>query len=132
MNTVEHVSLLHVGVSSGYMSKSSIAGSNFLRNCQTDFQSGCTSFQYHQQWHSFKKEKTQKDSNADKWESWTTFIVTAQKLFEYREIINLTGRLEKHDIEMDICEGQMIRAPVMKKNHQWLFIRTFRLLNWWN
>ena len=42
MNTVEHVSLLHVGSSSGYMPRSGIAGSsgntmsNFLRNHQTD------------------------------------------------------------------------------------------------
>ena len=55
MNTVECLSLLHVGVSSGYMTRSGIAGSsdsstmlNFLMNCQTDFQSGCTSFQSHQ------------------------------------------------------------------------------------
>jgi hypothetical protein len=58
MNTVEHVFLLHVGASSGYMTKSGIVGSsgstvsNFLRNHQTDFQSGCTSFQSHQQWRS--------------------------------------------------------------------------------
>jgi hypothetical protein len=50
------MSLLHVGASSGYTPRSGIAGSsgrtvsNFLRNLQTDFQSGCTSFQYHQQW----------------------------------------------------------------------------------
>ena len=56
MNIVEHVSLLHVGASSGYVPKSGIAGSygrtmsNFLRNRQTDFQSGCTSLQFHQQW----------------------------------------------------------------------------------
>jgi hypothetical protein len=49
MNIVEHVSLLHVGASSGYMPGSGITGfsgstvSNFLRNCQSDFQSGCTS-----------------------------------------------------------------------------------------
>jgi hypothetical protein len=55
MNIVEHVFLLHVGASSGYMSRSSIAGfsgipmSNFLRNQQTDFQSGCTSLQYYHQ-----------------------------------------------------------------------------------
>jgi hypothetical protein len=56
MNIVEHVSLLHVGASSGYMPRSCIAGSsgrtvsNFLRNHQTDFQSGCTSLQTHQQY----------------------------------------------------------------------------------
>jgi hypothetical protein len=58
MNIVEHVSLLHVGASSGYMLRSGIAGSsgrtmsNFLRNPQTDFQSGCTSLKSHQQWRS--------------------------------------------------------------------------------
>jgi hypothetical protein len=51
MNIVEHVSLLSVGASSGYMPRSSIAGasgrtmSTFLRNHQTDFQRGCTSLQ---------------------------------------------------------------------------------------
>ena len=58
LNLVEHVSLLHVGASSGYMPRWCIAGSsgstmsNFLRNCQIDFQSGCTSLQFHQQWRS--------------------------------------------------------------------------------
>jgi hypothetical protein len=58
MNIEEHVSLLHVGASSGYMPKSGIAGSsgsnmaNFLRNCQTDFQGGCTSLHSYQQWRS--------------------------------------------------------------------------------
>jgi hypothetical protein len=58
MNIVEHVSFLPVGTSSGYMPRSGIAGSssstmsNFLRNCQTDFQNGCNSLQSHQQWRS--------------------------------------------------------------------------------
>ena len=58
MNTVEHVSLLYAGESSGYMARSGIARSSssivfsFLRNCQTDFQSVCTSLQFHQQWRS--------------------------------------------------------------------------------
>jgi hypothetical protein len=56
INIVEHVSLLPVGTSSGYMPRRGIAGSsgstlsNFLRNHQTDFQSSCTSLQSHQQW----------------------------------------------------------------------------------
>jgi hypothetical protein len=49
MNIEEDVSFLLVGRSSGYMPRRGIAGSssstmsNFLRNHQTDFQSGCTS-----------------------------------------------------------------------------------------
>jgi hypothetical protein len=56
MNIVEHVSLLQVGTSSGYMPRGGITGStsstmlSFLRNHQTDFQSDCTSLQSHQQW----------------------------------------------------------------------------------
>jgi hypothetical protein len=52
------VSFLPVGTSSGYMPRRYIAGSsgstmsNFQRNSQTDFQTGCTSLQYHQQWRS--------------------------------------------------------------------------------
>ena len=51
MNIVEHVFFLPVGTSSGYMPRRGIAGSsgstmsNFLRNSQTDFQSGCISLQ---------------------------------------------------------------------------------------
>jgi hypothetical protein len=51
---VEHVSFLIVGTSSGYMPRRGISGSsgstisNFLRNHQTDYQSGCTSLQSHQ------------------------------------------------------------------------------------
>ena len=58
VNIVEHLSLLQVGTSSGYMPRRGIAGSSgstmssFLRNCQTDFQSGCTSLQSHQKWRS--------------------------------------------------------------------------------
>jgi hypothetical protein len=53
MNIVEHVFLLPVGTS-GYMPRSiaETSGSimsNFLRNLQTDLQSGCTSLQSHQQ-----------------------------------------------------------------------------------
>jgi hypothetical protein len=58
MNIVEHVFLLTVGTSSGYMPRRRMAGStgstifNSLRNRQTDFRSGCTSLQSHQQWNS--------------------------------------------------------------------------------
>jgi hypothetical protein len=58
MNIVEHVTLLYVKESFGYMPRSGIAGSSgntmsiFLRNYQNDFQSGCTSLQPHQQWRS--------------------------------------------------------------------------------
>ena len=51
MNIVEHVFFLPVGTSPGYMPRRGIMGysggtmSNFLRNQQTDFQSGCTSLQ---------------------------------------------------------------------------------------
>ena len=55
MNIVEHVSLWYGGESFGYVPSSGIARSSgriihsFLRNCQTDFQSGCTSLESHQQ-----------------------------------------------------------------------------------
>jgi len=54
MNIVEHVSLLYVGEFSVYMPRSGIArysGStmySFLRNLQTDFQSGYTNLKSHQ------------------------------------------------------------------------------------
>jgi hypothetical protein len=55
MNIVEHVSLLKVGTSFRYIPRTGIAGfsgstmSTFLRNHQTDLQSGCYSLQSHQQ-----------------------------------------------------------------------------------
>ena len=55
---VEHVSFLPVGTSSEYMPRGGIAGSssstmsNILKNHQTDFQSGCTKLQSHQEWRS--------------------------------------------------------------------------------
>ena len=58
MNIVEHVFLLLVGTSSGYMLRSPISGSSgniiysFLKNHQIDFQSGCTSLQFYQHWRS--------------------------------------------------------------------------------
>ena len=59
MNIVEHVSLLHIVASSGYMPRIAVAGasvsimSTFLRNLQTELQSGCcTSLESHQQWKS--------------------------------------------------------------------------------
>jgi hypothetical protein len=58
INIVEHVFLIPVGTSSGYMPRRGIARSsgsimsNFLRNLQINFQSGCTNLQSHQQWRS--------------------------------------------------------------------------------
>jgi hypothetical protein len=58
MYIVEHVTLLQVGAYSGYKPRRVISGSLgftlfiFLRNCHSDFQSGCTSLQSHQQWRS--------------------------------------------------------------------------------
>ena len=58
ISIVQHVSLLPIGTSSGYMPRRGIAGSsnrtmsNFLRNYPTDFQKGCTSLQSCQQWSS--------------------------------------------------------------------------------
>jgi hypothetical protein len=55
MNIVEHVPIWHGGAFFGYIPKSGIAEfsgifiSNFLRNLQIDFQSGCTSFLSYQQ-----------------------------------------------------------------------------------
>jgi hypothetical protein len=53
MNTVEHMPLWHAGASFSDIAGSSARSiSNFLRNLQIDFQSGCTSLQSHQQWRS--------------------------------------------------------------------------------
>jgi hypothetical protein len=54
MNIVEHVSLSYVGASLGIcwgmveLGPGVILGPIFLRNCQTDVQSGCTSLQSYQ------------------------------------------------------------------------------------
>lgn len=56
MNIVEQVSLWDGGASFGKLPRSGIAGfggitiPRFLRNCQIDFQSGCTSLYSLQQW----------------------------------------------------------------------------------
>jgi hypothetical protein len=53
----DHGSLLYIRASFGYMPSNGIAGSsgrsisNFLRNHQTDSQSGCTGCQFYQQLH---------------------------------------------------------------------------------
>ena len=58
INIVEHLSFLQVGTSSGYMPRSGVARSSgstmfsFLRNQQTDFQSGHNSLKSYQQWRS--------------------------------------------------------------------------------
>jgi hypothetical protein len=55
---VEHMPLWHSRASFGYIPKRGIAGysgrsiSNFLRNIQINFQSGCTSLKSYQQWKS--------------------------------------------------------------------------------
>ena len=55
INTVEHMSLLKVGIACGYMICSDIAIvsdgtiSNFLRNRQIDFKSSCSHLKYQQQ-----------------------------------------------------------------------------------
>ena len=56
MNIIEHVSLLHVRAYSMNMPRSGLTGSSgstmysFLRKHLTDFQSGFTSLQLHEQW----------------------------------------------------------------------------------
>ena len=58
MNKMEQLSLLDVEASFVHVPRRGISGSsgstmsNFLRNCQTDFQISCTSLQPHQQWRS--------------------------------------------------------------------------------
>jgi len=58
LNIVEHVPPWNHGASFKYMPKRGRAGSsgrsisNFPRNCQTDFQVGCTTLQSHQKWRS--------------------------------------------------------------------------------
>jgi hypothetical protein len=58
MNIPEHLPLWHGGASFGYIPKNGIAASSgksissFLRYLQIDYQSSCTSLQFHQQWRS--------------------------------------------------------------------------------
>jgi hypothetical protein len=58
MNIVEHVFFLYVGEFLGFIPKSAIVVSSgnkmssFLRNHQSDFQSGYKTLQSHQQWRS--------------------------------------------------------------------------------
>jgi hypothetical protein len=58
MNIVQQMPLWPGEASLGYTSKSGLSGSlgrsisNFLRNVQIDFHSGCTSLHSHQQWRS--------------------------------------------------------------------------------
>jgi hypothetical protein len=60
MNILEHVSLWYGGASFGYIPRVIYLGlqsryiSNFLRDGQIDFQSGCTSLQIYQQWKSIR------------------------------------------------------------------------------
>ena len=68
MKIVMHIFLLCTKVSLGYMPRSGIAGSsgsimsNFLKNHETDFQSGCISLQPHQQWRSVPLSETWPES----------------------------------------------------------------------
>jgi hypothetical protein len=52
MNIMENVFLLYVGASFVYMPRCGSTMCSFLRNHETDFQSGYTRFQFHQQWRS--------------------------------------------------------------------------------
>ena len=64
MNILEHVSLLHVGASSGYMPRSGVGGSpvsimpNFLRYHQINIQNDITSLQFDQQWRTILSPQT--------------------------------------------------------------------------
>ena len=105
MNIVEHVFLLPVGTS-GYMPRRGIAGSsssimsNFLRNCQTDLQSGCTSLQSYQQWEIIARRwkeprcPSTEEQMQKMWYIYTMEYYTAIKHNEFMKFIDKWMNLE--------------------------------------
>ena len=105
INVVEHVSLLDVGGSFGYMPKSGINGSSgstmssFLRSRQTDFQSSCISLQSHQEWRSVLSPHLSQHLLSSeflilaivtgvKWTLWVVLICTSQMTRDVQHFFN--------------------------------------------